>query len=460
MKLKNIITTGLSGLLLLNTWSCKKTETLNVDMSQYNVDSPVKTELDDWIMTTLTNPYNIQLVYRFERNLTDPARDVAPIKLEKVKPTVEAILNIFLKTYEKVAGPTFIKTYTPKQFVLYGSPSYNSNGTITLGTADGGRRVVLYELNDLDFSEPQQVSRKMRTIHHEFTHILNQIVAIPPEFGQVTKSEYDEDWTNAANTEQIAQSMGFVSRYARSVHTEDFAEVTAHLLVEGQLWYDGYARAAGADGQAKLKRKEAMVVDYFKQFFNINFRELQYEVAKVLHEVYNDNSNNFLFALRNERITKPLVVNFADDLHTTFGKSAKFEQVWQATKTALGANNRTPAYFEIAFLSATEMRLQCYYTNASGSSFTAWYDFTMNATSGGDISFQYVDNAINTTEYNNGRNSQVLAGFAPLRNYFNTNTFNGSWLPKDPELPVFANYLKYGALVVKDESDNFIYGKF
>ncbi|MCM5527718.1 substrate import-associated zinc metallohydrolase lipoprotein [Parasegetibacter sp. NRK P23] len=460
MKLKNIIATSLSGLLLLNTWSCRKSETLNVDMSQYNVDSPVKTELDNWIMTTLTNPYNIQLVYRFERNLTDPGRDVAPIKLEKVKPTVEAILNIFLKTYEKVAGPAFIKTYTPKQFVLYGSPSYNSNGTITLGTADGGRRVVLYELNDLDFTEPQQVSRKMRTIHHEFTHILNQIVAIPPEFQQITKGEYDEDWTNAANTAEIAQSMGFVSRYARSVHTEDFAEVTAHLLVEGQLWYDGYARAAGAAAQAKLKRKEAMVVDYFKQFFNINFRELQYEVAKVLREIYGDNSNNFLVALRNARITKPLVVNFSDDLHTTFGKSAKFEQVWQATKTALGANNRTPAYFQIAFLSATEMQLQCFYTNASGTSYTAWYDFTMNATSGGDITFQYIDKAIDVAEYNNGRNSQVLAGFAPLRDYFTTKTFNGSWLPKEPEFPVFANYLKYGALVVKGESDNFIYGKF
>lgn len=460
MKLKNIIATGFSAILLLNTWSCRKSEELNVDMSQYIIDSPAKTTLDEWIKTNLTDPYNIQLVYRFERNLTDPARDVAPIKLEKVRPTAEAIINIFLKTYEKVAGPTFIKTYTPKQFVLYGSPSYNSNGTITLGTADGGRRVVLYELNDLDFSEPQQVSRKMRTIHHEFTHIINQMVAIPPEFQQITKSEYDEDWTNAANTAAIAQSMGFVSPYARSVHTEDFAEMTAHLLVEGQLWFDAYAKAAGADGQAKLKRKEAMVVDYFKQFFNINFRELQYEVAKVLHEVYNDNSNNFLYALRNKRITKPFSVNFADDVHSIFGKSAKFEQVWNAAKTALGANGRTPTSFNIVFVSATEMLLQCNYINASNSAFVAWYDFTMNVSNTGDISFQYVDKAINTTEYNNGRNSQVLAGFKPLRDYFANNTFNGSWLPENPAFPAFEHFLKYGGLVVKGETDNFIYGKF
>ncbi len=71
--------------------------------------------------------------------------------------------------------------------MLYGSPAYNSNGSITLGTADGGRRVVLYELNDLNFSDPAQVSRKMRTIHHEFTHILNQTISIPPDFEAVTK---------------------------------------------------------------------------------------------------------------------------------------------------------------------------------------------------------------------------------------------------------------------------------
>ncbi len=99
---------------------------------------------------------------------------------------------------KRLAAPTFIKTFTPKQFVLYGSPAYNSNGSITLGTADGGRRVVLYELNDLNFTDPAQVSRKMRTIHHEFTHILNQMIAIQPEFQLVTKADYYADWTNCS----------------------------------------------------------------------------------------------------------------------------------------------------------------------------------------------------------------------------------------------------------------------
>lgn len=457
MTLKYIFSTGLCGLLLFSTWSCRKSESLNVDMSRYVVDQPQQTEIDNWITANLTNPYNIQLVYRFERNLTDVVKDISPIELERVKPTAEAIINIFLKTYEKVAGPAFIKTYTPKQFVLYGSPSYNSNGTITLGTADGGRRVVLYELNNLDFAQPAQVSRRMRTIHHEFTHILNQIVAIPPEFQQISKGDYNADWTGSTNTEQVARSLGFVSRYARSVYTEDFAEVTAHLLIEGQLWYDSYAKAAGPDGQAKLKKKEALVVEYFKQL-NINFRELQYEVLKVLRDTYNDNTKTFLYALQNSLISNPLMVNLADGTHyAEFGQSEQFKAVWEAVKTGLGVNGRKPAYFQIVFLSSTVMQVQHSYTNAAGSSFAAWYDFNITVASNGDITFKRFDSGATDTQYNNGRNSQVLAGYTPLINYLNGHTFKGDWIPASAGP---SNFLKFGGFSVKDEPDNYFYGKF
>ncbi len=299
--------------------------------------------------------------------------------------------------------------------MLYGSPAYNSNGSITLGTADGGRRVVLYELNDLDFTKAQQVSRKMRTIHHEFTHILNQLIAIPPEFQQVTKADYNEDWTGSGNTATLAQTLGFISQYARSKYTEDFAEVVAHLLIEGQLWYDAYAKAAGTDGQTKLKRKEALVVDYFKQFFNINFRELQYEVAKVLRENYNDNTKTFIYALQNSLITNPLVVNFIDGTHyEEFGQSEKFRQIWEAVKTGLGVNGRKPANFNIVFLSPTVMQVQHNYTNAAGNALTAWYDFNLTVGTNGDITFARFDNGSTVTQYANGRNVQVLAGYTPL----------------------------------------------
>jgi len=268
---------------------CRKEDPLNVDISKSPVDAPAKTDLDNWIKTTLTDPYNIELIYRFDRNLTYPDRNISPVELERVVPTAEALLHTYLKVYEKVAGAKFIKTYTPKQFVLYGSPAYNSNGSITLGTAEGGRRVVLYEINEINFAVPAQVRRKMRTIHHEFTHIVNQNIAIPPAFEQVSKADYYSDWTNnTANSAEIARSLGFVSRYARSEFKEDFAEMGAHLIVEGQHWFDAYASGAGASGRDKLKSKEALVVEYYKQYYDIDFRKLQREFAIAVRDRYQD----------------------------------------------------------------------------------------------------------------------------------------------------------------------------
>jgi substrate import-associated zinc metallohydrolase lipoprotein len=458
MTLKNIFNISLCGLLLVSTGSCRKSTTLDVDMSQYVVDQPTEMELDKWITTNLTDPYNIQFLYRFERNLMEVSKDVSPVKLDKVKPTAEAIINIFLKTYEKVGGVAFIKTYTPKQFVLYGSPAYNSNGSITLGSAEGGRKVVLYELNDLNFSDPAQVSRKMRTIHHEFTHILNQMISIQPEFQEVTKADYYADWTNTTNTEDTAKKLGYVSRYARSSYTEDFAEMVAHLLIEGQLWFDTYAKSAGTAGQAKLKKKEALVVDYFRQFFNINFRQLQYEVGKVLRDTYNDKTRGFTYAMQNGMLVNPLVINFVDGTHyAEFGQSAKFKTVWDACKTGLATGGRTPVYFNVVWLSKTRAQFQMNYVNSANNALVAWYDFDFAINSGGDITFTYFDNPSTETPYANGKNAAVLAGFTPLINYLTTNTFKGDWMP----VTEGGNYyLKFGGFYVKSDPDNYFYGKF
>jgi substrate import-associated zinc metallohydrolase lipoprotein len=460
MTLKNILNISLCGLLLVTTGACNKSsDTLDVDMSKYVVDRTTENELDKWITTSLTDPYNIQLVYRFERNLMDVGKDVSPVKLEKVKPTAEAIINIFLKTYEKVGGAAFIKTYTPKQFVLYGSPAYNPNGSVTLGSAEGGRKVVLYELNDLDFTNPAQVSRKMRTIHHEFTHILNQMISIQPEFQQVTKADYYADWTNtSANSEDTAKKLGFVSRYARSAYTEDFAEMVAHLLIEGQLSFDTYAKSAGPVGMARLKKKEALVVDYFRQYFNINFRQLQYEVGKMLRDTYNDKTRAFTYAMQNGLLANALVINFTDGTHyAEFGQSAQFKTVWDACKTSLATGGRTPVSFNVVWLSKTRLQLQMNYVNSANSSLVAWYDFDYTINSSGDITFTFFDNPSTETQYNNGRTAAVRTGFTPLINYLTNNTFKGDWIPVSEG---GSYYLKFGGFYVKSDPSNYFYGKF
>ncbi|MBO9202980.1 MULTISPECIES: substrate import-associated zinc metallohydrolase lipoprotein [Niastella] len=456
MKLKNILHTGLYGLLFLSIGSCRKSSTLDVDMSKYIIDNPAPTELDGWITDNLTNPYNIQLQYRYERDLLgDIGKDVSPVKLDKVKPTADAIINIFLKTYEKAGGVAFIKTYTPKQFVLFGSPAYNTDGSLTLGSADGGRRVILYDLNKLDFNDPAQVSTKMLTIHHEFTHILNQQIAIQPEFQLVTKSDYMTDWTNGNNTLAVAKSLGFVSRYARMNYNEDFAETVANLLIMGELWYDNYAKGAGTDGQTKLKKKEALVVDYFKQHFNINFRDLQNEVGKVLRLTYKDKTKSILYAWQNNLITPQLVVNFNEPVYAQYGQSAKFKQIWENVKAGLKTAGYTPVSFNVVLLSSTVMQMQYTFTNAAGATFVAWYDFNYTINANDAITFTLLANNTTVTQYVVAK--MAAPGFAPLNTYFNTNQFKADWMP--PGAEGGGNYLKYGGFYVNNEPDNYFYGK-
>lgn len=458
-RIKILILVTFSLLIVLQS-SCRKSDSnLDIDLNEYNSDKFVQGELDKWLESNLTNPYNIEVVYRFDRAMGDVAKNISPPHVDRVKPTAEMVLNGFLKVYEKVAGPTFIKTRTPKQFVFFGSTVYNSNGTETLGTADGGRRVVLYNLNTLNENDYSNIKRRLRTIHHEFTHILNQTIEIPPSFEKITPSDYTSDWTNSANTEALAQQLGFISRYARDQYTEDFAETVAHLLVEGQLYYDRYANAAGADGKAKLKQKEAIVVDYFKQYFNIDFRELQYEMYLALSQLYDDPTETMVYQLKNA-LLKQIDVDLLQGSHyANFGESTLFRTVWTDVEQKLagsinGTTGRTAKSFSLVFSGAT-MQLQAAYTSSSTSTslIKGYFDFNVTYLSNGNVKFTYVPNSSTATEYNNGR--VTIVGWQPLIDYLGNNEFTPDWIPSSAGL---SNFRKFAGFYVANDPTNYFYG--
>ncbi|WP_160068640.1 substrate import-associated zinc metallohydrolase lipoprotein [Sphingobacterium bovisgrunnientis] len=438
--------------------SCTRSSSnLDVDLSNYNPDNFVRGELDHWIDETLTKPYNIEIVYRFNRSMSDIAKNVSPPNVDRVQPTAEMVLDGFLKVYEKVAGKTFIRKYAPKQFVFFGSTVYNSNGTETLGTADAGRRIVLYNLNTLNEGDHLNIKRRLRTIHHEFAHILNQLFVIPPSFELVTPGDYTSDWTGKSADE--AKNLGFISPYARAEFSEDFAETIAHLLVEGQLYYDRYANSSTEEGKVKLKRKEAIVVDYFKQFFNIDFRELQYEMYLALNKNYNDPTETVLHQLKNGFL-KTITVDLKTGSHyIQFGESQNFRTVWNDVVTKLAQNingsaGRYPERFAIQFESANKMILQVFYRSATGTSdLQGNYDFTIIYQNDGNIRFTYVPNSIDQTQYNNGR--AVIQGWQPLIDYFTANEFVSDWLPVSAGL---ANLRKFAGFQLKDDASNYFYG--
>ncbi|MHC8948184.1 substrate import-associated zinc metallohydrolase lipoprotein [Sphingobacterium hungaricum] len=433
-------------------------------MSKYNSDITAQNDVDLWLSKTFVDVYNIETLYRFDRNLIDINKDVSPVYLDRVEPMMTAVLSTFLEPYEKIAGKTFIKQYTPKQFVLLGSPSYNDNGSITLGTADNGRRVVLYEINSLNFSSPAAIKRPIRTIHHEFTHILNQNIVIPPSFEQVSKSDYTADWTGAANTAAVAKSLGFISQYARSSFGEDFAEMVAHLLVEGQVYFDNYCATTNAAAAADLRAKERLVYSYFKDFYNIDFKLLQNEVQSVLKTKYNatdpvDVTTTFPMMLANNKIAS-ITYNPSAAHYATYGQSADFRAVYENFRVAMAASSWVVRNVQFLFASSTKMTFRVEFTQGTGTTvYYGDYDFNMaiNNTNGLTTWTKSIPEGAGTT-YSNGAIASILVNFERFfLPYLTNRQFVASYLPTgitstDPL------YRTFGGFSVNGAAGNYFYG--
>jgi len=291
----------LFGLTVLG--SCKKQDPLNVDnVFGLGGDTWVKTPLDQWLYDSLVVPYNIATKYKWDQFELELNKDLVPPDESKVIPVMSTVERVWINPYVLQGGVEFFKKYCPKLFVLVGSASFNLDGSITLGTAEGGRKIVLYELNDFknktmpgyvpaDSAIPKQM---FHVIHHEFGHILDQNIRRPVEFDAVCKGLYTADWINT--NDYAARQDGFVTAYAESSPFEDFVEMISIMLIEGRSGFDNIvnsitgtsSRGTTADeAKARLRQKESLVVDYYKKAWSIDFYTLQTRVrTAIINEIY------------------------------------------------------------------------------------------------------------------------------------------------------------------------------
>jgi substrate import-associated zinc metallohydrolase lipoprotein len=261
--------------------SCSsKVEDVSAKVEGLGGEVLAKQALDTWIEQTLTKPYNIEVKYRWDPYEVPLGKILVPPLVEKVRPIMEGVKAIWIDPYEKTAGSDFIKKFCPKQYVLVGSANYNRDGTVTLGTAEGGRKVVLYTVNFFDKkyvgsnNDFGSLKQQLHTIHHEFGHILQQNVAPSIAFRQITTATYTSNWYNVSESEAL--SLGYVSSYAMSKPDEDFVEVLATLLVEGKAGFDAIVNAApSTEAKTALRQKQQLVIDYMQNTYKINFATLQ-----------------------------------------------------------------------------------------------------------------------------------------------------------------------------------------
>jgi substrate import-associated zinc metallohydrolase lipoprotein len=150
---------------------------------------------------------------------------------------------------------------------------------VLLGTAEGGLKITLYRINELN---PETVTaalmadRYLKTMFHEFSHILHQTKSFSEDFAKISNVNYvSDDWSNSTNTEARAYELGFVSRYARKEANEDFVEMLAIFVVGGQANWNSILRKAGDSGAIVIGQKFEIVQNYLKTAWNIDIYELR-----------------------------------------------------------------------------------------------------------------------------------------------------------------------------------------
>lgn len=179
--------------------ACSDNNPVDSSTSVVITEPTVPNDFDKWLEKHIMKPYNIELRYKLKDNETSMLYNLAPANYEKSIQMAHLVKYLCLETYDEATGSTeFVRSLFPKLVDFIGSPAYNTNGTIVLGTAEGGRKMTLYKVNDLNPKDVEALNHYyFKTVHHEFGHIQNQTKPYPKEFQQVTPTTYVSDSWNA-----------------------------------------------------------------------------------------------------------------------------------------------------------------------------------------------------------------------------------------------------------------------
>ena len=253
----------------------------------FPVDSPRRDAFDLWLQKNYTSPYNIDFKYKMEDIESDYSYTLVPADSAKSAKLAILVKYLWLDSYAEVMGQDFVKSYVPRVIHLVGSPAYNSNGTMVLGTAEGGLKVTLYMVNELTNSVLKDYDAMttyyFHTMHHEFTHILNQKKPYDTSFNKITESGYvSGNWYQVDDSE--AHGKGFVTPYAMSEGQEDFAEMLSSYITKTAAQWQAIMDDAEANGGTTaveaLEQKLTLVRSYMSESWNCDIDVLRNTILR------------------------------------------------------------------------------------------------------------------------------------------------------------------------------------
>lgn len=251
-----------------------------------------KNEFDNWLAQNYVAPYNIAFNYKYDDKESDNNYNLIPAKYDRAIALAIMMKHIWMDTYAELAGEDFVKSYCPRVMQLIGSPAFNSKGEIVQGTAEGGLKITLYNVNIIDLDDPlidvdspywdskNPATEKdlnhwfFHTMHHEFGHILQQKKNYPTDFNLISVADYKAgDWVNVDGKD--APSLGFVSGYASMEANEDFVEVLSAYVTHSPEGWQRILNLANNNGKEKILAKLEIVRDYMKGSWQIDIDKLR-----------------------------------------------------------------------------------------------------------------------------------------------------------------------------------------
>lgn len=278
-----ILMLALAVALTFAATSCRENELIadDVEIPGLGGYEYQQNELDGWLYENFTRPYNINVYYRWAavQQINDFSKKLVPAKQENIKPMMDALKRVWFEPFLVTAPYGFLQQLAPKTIVLAGSYEYNQ-GSITLGTAEGARKIWLTGVNHFDPSNEAAVKSSLHVILHEFCHILHQTRMYDLEYTALSMGRFDakglENYTDAD-----ANTMGFITAYSMTNSDEDFVETISNIAVYGSdLWNSAMTNAVnGGDTYAAaiLQAKLAFIDQYMLDVWDIRFLDSEDE---------------------------------------------------------------------------------------------------------------------------------------------------------------------------------------
>ena len=245
--------------------------------SIFNTESPERNAFDTWLLLNYIVPYNIQFNYKYIDKESDNTYNLIPAEYDKCVAMAKLTKYLWIDSYNELLGETFIKTYCPRMIQLIGSKAYNSQGSVVLGTAEGGLKITLYNVNELDVNNPNIDFLNtwfFKTMHHEFAHILHQTKNYSTDFNLISTDYQGPSWLNL-ESDEIANTMGFITRYASFSPDEEFVEIISNYITHDADYWENVLNNGGALGKIKLQKKFDIVRKYLKDSWGIDIDKLR-----------------------------------------------------------------------------------------------------------------------------------------------------------------------------------------